>query len=304
MSMIRCPECGQEVSSTSEQCVHCGYKFRVCPECGKVVSAESKECPSCGYHFEITRPSVSAQEPSNRKQEYDNFVDEWLAEKPARKLIFSRRTTTVIRVACIVMVVILVVMACNKFSAWGQISDETQKLANASNVRDYILLMIKVMAVIGIFINSYPVIIKVAKNIFCLKWLETKTFDAKQRLIEAANKRGDVLMGQEVETFEDAKTVAYFKAVPKHKILYYVVAVFDILFSVISHIILVAWVNNQFNAFFEAYRAGQEFQFTYTGAIVSLAFGFAAVIVWAVISTVFESKRDKWIGIDGKKKNT
>ena len=25
MSLIRCPECGKEISDKSKQCVHCGY---------------------------------------------------------------------------------------------------------------------------------------------------------------------------------------------------------------------------------------------------------------------------------------
>ncbi|MDE6677035.1 MAG: zinc ribbon domain-containing protein, partial [Clostridia bacterium] len=29
MSLIRCPECGKEISSTLESCIHCGYKFNL-----------------------------------------------------------------------------------------------------------------------------------------------------------------------------------------------------------------------------------------------------------------------------------
>lgn len=28
MPLIKCPECGKEVSDTSDVCIHCGYKFK------------------------------------------------------------------------------------------------------------------------------------------------------------------------------------------------------------------------------------------------------------------------------------
>lgn len=48
MSLIKCPECGGAVSSTAQNCVHCGFTFRVCAECGTVYSAKAKACPQCG----------------------------------------------------------------------------------------------------------------------------------------------------------------------------------------------------------------------------------------------------------------
>lgn len=50
MALIKCKECGQEMSSTAGVCPHCGYKndFHVCPDCGKEVSATDDFCPECG----------------------------------------------------------------------------------------------------------------------------------------------------------------------------------------------------------------------------------------------------------------
>lgn len=28
MALIKCPECGKEISDTSKRCVHCGYKLK------------------------------------------------------------------------------------------------------------------------------------------------------------------------------------------------------------------------------------------------------------------------------------
>ena len=28
MALIKCPECGNEISDTAEQCIHCGYRIK------------------------------------------------------------------------------------------------------------------------------------------------------------------------------------------------------------------------------------------------------------------------------------
>lgn len=51
MALIKCKECGEEISSNAKACPHCGYKneISVCPECGKEVNESDANCPACGY---------------------------------------------------------------------------------------------------------------------------------------------------------------------------------------------------------------------------------------------------------------
>ena len=51
MALIKCKECGEEISSNAKVCPHCGYKneVSVCPECGKEVNESDANCPTCGY---------------------------------------------------------------------------------------------------------------------------------------------------------------------------------------------------------------------------------------------------------------
>ena len=50
MALIKCKECGEEISSNASTCPHCGYKNEVhlCPDCGKEVSETDFVCPECG----------------------------------------------------------------------------------------------------------------------------------------------------------------------------------------------------------------------------------------------------------------
>lgn len=59
MAMIKCPECGQEISDKAKKCIHCGNvliedkpKTKICNECGKEISFDIMECPFCGCPFD------------------------------------------------------------------------------------------------------------------------------------------------------------------------------------------------------------------------------------------------------------
>lgn len=58
MSLRKCPECGEMISSTSLQCVHCGYRFKVCPSCGEWMKPEEVQCPNCGYSEPAPKPPL------------------------------------------------------------------------------------------------------------------------------------------------------------------------------------------------------------------------------------------------------
>lgn len=59
MAMIKCPECGGEISDKARKCIHCGKVLieeglpkKFCSECGKEVPADVAECPFCGCPLE------------------------------------------------------------------------------------------------------------------------------------------------------------------------------------------------------------------------------------------------------------
>lgn len=55
-NLVKCPQCGQEISSKAKRCVHCGKVFsqgqsnKTCSDCGKEIPEDAVECPYCGYH--------------------------------------------------------------------------------------------------------------------------------------------------------------------------------------------------------------------------------------------------------------
>lgn len=53
MALIKCLECGNQISDHANCCPHCGSPVKgitICPNCGKEVN-EGKFCTSCGVKF-------------------------------------------------------------------------------------------------------------------------------------------------------------------------------------------------------------------------------------------------------------
>ena len=55
MALIKCPECGYEVSENAENCPKCGYRIerkKYCKYCGEKIPNDSVVCPKCGRQIE------------------------------------------------------------------------------------------------------------------------------------------------------------------------------------------------------------------------------------------------------------
>lgn len=70
MAIIKCPECGHQVSDQAKTCPSCGIeiagKITKCPECGDVVFNDSDECPNC--HHPLNIPEVKPQPVTPRPE--------------------------------------------------------------------------------------------------------------------------------------------------------------------------------------------------------------------------------------------
>lgn len=67
MALIKCPECGHEVSDGAPQCPYCGIPIAgnivTCPDCGKVVLKKEQTCPACGCNLS----NIEAQDPHSQE---------------------------------------------------------------------------------------------------------------------------------------------------------------------------------------------------------------------------------------------
>lgn len=143
MAIIKCPECGHEISDKAPFCPSCGVaisgKIRICPQCGKAYFSDQPECPQChhktasdadsaGNIHEVATSIVGNEtslpkEPQNERSEIVS---------PVQKSSAKRNNIVVAVVA--VCVALLVGGICWYFSHQTSIERENQayELAMAS----------------------------------------------------------------------------------------------------------------------------------------------------------------------------
>ena len=72
MSIIKCPECRQQVSTMAGTCPHCGTKIsgqlRKCPSCGCYCLVSQQACPECGTSLEAPQPPSPTPSPEPKEE--------------------------------------------------------------------------------------------------------------------------------------------------------------------------------------------------------------------------------------------
>jgi len=60
MALIKCNECGKEISDKAKVCPHCGFENNliICPECKKEIKNNINTCPHCGYEMQKKNKQV------------------------------------------------------------------------------------------------------------------------------------------------------------------------------------------------------------------------------------------------------
>lgn len=79
MAIIKCPECGSQVSDKAQYCVNCGVAIKdninICPDCGKVLLKEERVCNNCGYKLDENITSQANVYTQTKPQEnVDTYV--------------------------------------------------------------------------------------------------------------------------------------------------------------------------------------------------------------------------------------
>lgn len=85
MALIKCKECGHEVSDKASACPNCGCpleKENICTECGQPIPDSASECPNCGCPKETVdvamsdSPTAVVEAPYYKKK--GNNTNKWL----------------------------------------------------------------------------------------------------------------------------------------------------------------------------------------------------------------------------------
>lgn len=70
--LIKCPECGKEISDQSKQCIHCGYPLEEVYKDGTTKGTQIRViCKKCGYIAEIDERTSLGKCPLCGKEQFE-----------------------------------------------------------------------------------------------------------------------------------------------------------------------------------------------------------------------------------------
>ena len=110
--IIKCPECGHQVSDQAKTCPSCGIeiagKITRCPDCGEYIFKEQPECPNC--HCSINGASVVTRESSDDAVQRGPVVSEQPEEVPQPSPRRPRKHKAGITALIVAFVIALIVV--------------------------------------------------------------------------------------------------------------------------------------------------------------------------------------------------
>ncbi|MBE6635479.1 MAG: zinc ribbon domain-containing protein [Ruminococcaceae bacterium] len=95
MAVIVCPECGEKISDTVKNCIHCGCKINLCPECGGISVGDANSCPTCGYVWKSENEDGKSKKTDVNLKETTDVYDRWRSENPIRVVYGTKAINTI-----------------------------------------------------------------------------------------------------------------------------------------------------------------------------------------------------------------
>lgn len=99
MTLIKCEECGEQISDKSKKCIHCGNPIEkkiICCECNKEVNSNTKVCPNCGN--KLTKST---------KDKIKNISNNNFIKKLSKKKLIIIGIISIITILCIIIISII-----------------------------------------------------------------------------------------------------------------------------------------------------------------------------------------------------
>ena len=75
--IIKCPECGHQVSDRAKTCPSCGVdivgKVTRCPDCGEYIFKDDHECPNCHCSINAAAPESNPSSQNTQSGQNDQI---------------------------------------------------------------------------------------------------------------------------------------------------------------------------------------------------------------------------------------
>ncbi|HBF86389.1 MAG TPA: hypothetical protein DDW54_01770 [Clostridiales bacterium] len=302
MALIKCPECGETVSSAARQCVHCGYKYTVCPECGKIHGGAVSVCDVCGYAFadktERTIGKVGSEKKSFSEYRDDDLRVLFENETPWIKFFNVKFRSVFTRIMAGVGT--LLILLAPLILAFYDPQEAADKAVNAMltghkpfNVYNTVFSLALWGMIIDMLADSiYPELCALIYTSVFASWLDRNEIEIIPYLQAHASERGSETKSK---NFGIISSAGYIQKVPTAKNPLIFKIVLTVLLSVVEVIAFQYAINMNIKAFLSA-KTNQtvySFVFSYSIIVGAVAFG-VKFIADIIIDNKFINKARDW----------
>ena len=110
MALIKCSNCGNEISDKAKKCPHCDYQLieeinnpkntSICEDCGMEIPIDAKSCPQCGCPVSLKDMGTNEQEPQKVEISSINLSN---LKKSAKKILIVSILIIVALIICLII---------------------------------------------------------------------------------------------------------------------------------------------------------------------------------------------------------
>lgn len=313
MALIKCPECGGEISDKADHCVHCGCQIIVCPECGQAAVADSEICTNCGMKL-VRAPRTDLQEQlqaENAFQTADNFQKIWERENKARKAI-----ARVLKYSEWVLgAIALILIVAGSFSLYSWVSklnspdaaiEALETLAEVKNLRERLNLMIVFAAILFALSNLSSIAADCFLPYQYAVWFTRHHIAAKDILKDRDEFDVNMIKIKDVKSFlgqETMKKGLFWAENAREATKEMVLRAISFLLIVLMCIFGAVALQENLNAYLSSVLLTGEFEFQYINLIVVAALLVVRFVYFIIYETICDKKIENWASSFTKKQS-
>lgn len=286
MALIKCPECGSEISSNAKQCVRCGCEITCCPECLKVFKGKVEVCDGCGFAFQ------------SRKE--DNKISNEAQTQKIQQTIEADNKThkKVAIVAKIIEIVssLLLILPMILYFHWDKLDDigaKAEQMTSLFNGLKVLTVVTVTTFVLSFFIDDAVEYFLETRRI---NWLQNQKFDYKTFIKEY---HAFDVEGKDTQWELTLIKKAVFKLEnPSEKNYSLVILMLQIVLILLVDICTCVWVisnlNGLYMAKFFSFDAEYSWKFGEASFIAAIVFLALEIVVAIFASTPQDNRFKKW----------
>lgn len=281
MSLIKCPECGNEISTNAKSCPKCGCEVTICPDCGAVYAGKTEICKNCGYKFK------TAEQNSDKD---DNVL--------IKAKQFTKAVNALTLAECIINTIGDIFLIAGVFILLNwQRSDPLEQLENYKSV----ITQTRNFAVI--FITLYSICSSLKPLLFAAPFMILHI--SFSRFLNESNTDCLLYCKQNINVLKDKKNIkayrfittsAYYQKNPKAQKLSYFIGIIACIFYLLAIIFLANFIFNGIDTFEYNVFYGLEIKlnsFNYTPLVLFIVSLLIATIICGALNiiTIKKTKR-------------